>query len=214
MTVRPTTRRGSRARARLGAVLAGMAMCGVTALATGVTYGAFKTSTVNGSNSFATGSVALADNDAGTAMLSLSSARAGATDTGCIRLTYTGTLASEVRHFATVSGALASQLTLRVTRGTQSSPSFDSCTGFQADARDYYGKGAGVIYDGPLSGLPAGYEAGIVDPTDTAGTGTPTAESWDPSEVHTYRYAVTLAGDASNEGQTAAATFRWEARNR
>lgn len=196
-------------------LLVGMALCGVAAAAGGVTYGAFQTTTGNGPNSFGTGSVALADNDDGAAMLSLSSARPGATDTSCINLTYTGTIASEVRHYATVAGPLASQLHLRVTRGSPSSSSFDSCTGFQADARDYYGKGAGVIYDGPLADLPAAYDAGIVDPADTAGTGTPPPEVWEASETHAYRYAVTLGGDAaSTEAKTATATFHWQARNR
>lgn len=144
---------------------------------------------------------------------SLTSARLGATDTGCIRLTHTGTIGSEVRHYATIAGALAAQLQLRVTRGSDSSPSFDSCVGFQADARDYFGKGAGVIYDGPLSGLPATHAAGIVDPADVPGTGSPPTETWDASEAHSYRYALTLGGDATTEAQTASATFRWEARN-
>lgn len=189
--------------ARVRAALVAMVLCGAAAITGGVTYGAFATSTSNGPNSLATGSVTLGDNDAGAAMLSLTSARPGATDTGCIRLTHTGTIGSEVRHYATVAGALAAQLQLRVTRGSDSSPSFDSCVGFQADARDYFGKGAGVIYDGPLSGLPATHAAGIVDPADVPGTGSPPTETWDASEAHSYRYALTLGGDATTEAQTA-----------
>ena len=171
------------------------------------TYSAFSSQTSNSGNSFGAGTVQLTDNDAGTAMLSLSNAQPTAIDTSCILITYSGTLASTVRLYGTVSGSLASYLTLTVTRGTDSSPSFDSCSNFSPDGTNYIGAGNGVIYQGNLSAFPTTYAAGLVDPT----SGSP--ESWTTSETHTYRFVVTLQNDNAAQGQSATAAFTWEAQN-
>jgi predicted ribosomally synthesized peptide with SipW-like signal peptide len=171
------------------------------------TYSAFSSQTSSSGNSFAAGTVQLTDNDAGSAMLSLSNAQPTATDTSCILITYSGSLASTVRLYGAISGPLASYLTLTVTRGIDSSPSFDSCGGFTPDGTDFIGAGAGVIYQGNLSAFPANYAAGLVDPT----SGSP--ESWTTSETHAYRFAVTLQNDNAAQGQSATAGFTWEARN-
>jgi predicted ribosomally synthesized peptide with SipW-like signal peptide len=171
------------------------------------TYSAFSSQTSSSGNSFAAGTVQLTDNDAGSAMLSLSNAQPSASDTSCILLTYSGSLASTVRLYGTISGGLASYLTLTVTRGTDSSPSFDSCSSFTADGTDYIGAGNGVIYQGNLSAFPTTYAAGLVDPT----SGSP--ESWTTSETHSYRFVVTLQNDNAAQGSSATAAFTWEARN-
>ena len=95
---------------------------------------------------------------------------------------------------------------LTVTRGTDSSPSFDSCANFTPDATNYVGAGNGVVYSGPLSSFPASYAAGIVDPT----SGSP--ETWSQSEAHSYRFVVTLQDDNAAQGLTGNALFTWEAR--
>jgi hypothetical protein len=171
------------------------------------TFSAFSATTTNPNNSFASGTVAISDNDSGTAMLSLANASPGTSDTGCIKIDYTGTLSSTVRLYATVTGTLASYLTVVVTRGTDSSPSFDSCTSFTADATNYIGAGAGVIYNGLLSAYPANYTAGLVDPLP----GSP--ETWTTSETHSYKFVVTLVDDTAAQGLSSTAAFTWEARN-
>ena len=61
----------------------------------------------------------LTDNDSGAALLSLTAAGPGDTDTSCITVTYTGSLASSVRlHGATGGSGLADNLDLIVTRGS------------------------------------------------------------------------------------------------
>ena len=64
-----------------------------------------------------------------------------------------------------------------------------------------------MIYQGALSGFPATYAGGIVDPIP----GSP--ETWTASEARVYRFAVTLADDNAAQGQSATASFSWEARN-
>jgi len=176
-------------------------------LAVGVTFSTFSNTTSNSNDSFATGTVTLTDNDAGAAMLSLASAKPGNASTGCIKVTYTGSLDSTVRLYGTVSGSLAPCLQLTVTRGTDSAPSFASCTNFTADATNYIGAGAGVIYSGVLSGYPVSYGAGVVDPTSGA------PATWSTNAAHSYKFVVSLVNNPSAQGLSSTATFTWEARN-
>jgi hypothetical protein len=180
------------------------------AVAVGVTFAAFSATTSNPNDTFATGTVAITDNDAGGTMLSISSGKPGqpsGTSTGCIKVTYTGSLDSTVRLYATVAGTLAPYLQLTVTRGTDSAPSFASCTNFTADATNYIGQGAGVIFSGLLSAYPTNYAGGIVDPT----SGSP--ETWTTNEAHSYKFVISLNNNSSAQGLSSTATFTWEARN-
>jgi len=174
------------------------------------TWAALSATTASTGDSFASGTVALADNDSGTAMLSLSAAVPGNSDSGCITVSYTGSLASAVRLYGTTTGTgLDAYLDLKVTRGGFSGapPAFDSCTTFTADATDYIGSGSGVIYDGTLQGFPDGYAAGLVDPL-AAGP-----EAWTTSEAHVYKFQITLQANPSAQAKNATQTFTWEARN-
>lgn len=184
-----------------------LALVAVAVTAGSATYAAFSGTTSNTGNAFAAGSVVLADNDSGTAMLSLSGAKPGNSDTGCIRVSYTGSLSATVRLYASVSGALPQYLNVTVTRGTDPNPTFDSCASFTADGTNYIGAGAGVIYSGTLSAFPTTYAAGIVDPT----SGSPA--TWTNPTAHSYRIAVSLANNAAAQGLSGSASFTWEARN-
>lgn len=187
----------------------GLALLVVVAalLGRGITYSAFSGSASGSANRFSAGTVNLGDNDEGEMMLQLAGAQPGAADTGCIRVSYTGTLPATVRLHATTSGALAAFLAVVVTRGVDTTPEFDQCGGFVPDNVDYLGLGDGVVYSGTLAGFPAGWAAGLLDPP------TGTVESWVTGEVHSYRVSVTLANDAAAEGASASASFSWEARN-
>jgi hypothetical protein len=187
-------------------ILAGI----VLAVTVGYSAAAFFNTTSNSGDTFATGTVSITDNDAGTAMLSISNGKPGqpsATDTSCIKVTFTGSLDSTVRLYGNVSGSLASYLTLTVTRGTDSSPSFDSCTNFTADGTNYIGQGAGVIYKDVLSNYPGTWGAGFVDPT----SGSP--ETWTQNEAHSYKFVISLNNNPAAQGLSSTATFTWEARN-
>jgi hypothetical protein len=175
-------------------------------LVSAVTFAAFSNVTANGGNEVQAGTVTIADNDAGAAVLSLAAAQPGTSDTGCIQTTYTGSLDSNVRLYGAPSGALAPYLTLTVTRGGPT-PSFKSCTGFTADSANYIGQGAGVIYSGPLAGYPTA--GGAIDDPPTG-----TAETWSTGEAHSYKFVITLDDNIAAENQSATASFTWEARNK
>lgn len=178
-------------------------LVGIVGTVTGsATYAAFSSTTADGGNLIAAGTVVIGDNDAGGAMLSLAGALPGDSDTGCIQIAYSGTLDSTVRLYGSVAGALAPYLTLTVTRGNGA-----SCAAFAADATDYIGAGPGVVYSGALSAYPATYGGGIVDPIP----GSP--ETWTIGETHAYRFTAGLNPDPAAEGLSSTATFTWEARN-
>lgn len=138
---------------------------GLTCALSAGTVAAFTAVTSSETNEAEAGSVSLVDNDSGSAMLSLSNAGSGASDRSCIRVTSNGSLGTAVRLQATSTGALASHLRVKIARGSGAN-AFDDCVGFAVDPRDYYGLGAGVVYDGRLSDLPGDWATGIGDPSD------------------------------------------------
>lgn len=180
------------------------------ALAGTQTWAAYNATTASTANSFASGSVTLTDNDSDTAMLTLAAAVPGNSDSGCITVSYTGSLASAVRLYGTTTGTgLDAYLDLKVTRGSFSGapPTFDSCTNFTADATNYLGAGNGVIYNGTLLAYPDDYATATIDPP----TGGP--ETWTTSETHAYKLQITLQDNVAAKGKSATQTFTWEARN-
>jgi hypothetical protein len=107
-----------------------------------------------------------------------------------------------VRLYGTVTGTAAAHLILTVTRGTDSSPSFDSCANFTADATDHIGAGPGVVWTGLLSTFPSTWAAGVVDPA-----------TWTTSEAHSYKFVVSPVDRAAAEGLSSTFSPSWEARN-
>ncbi len=206
---RSRTRAGAPALSRRRRVLTAMLMLGLTGLIAGMgSYAAFNSTTSNTGDTFQAGTVSITDNHNATALISLANAKPGDTDTGCIQVSYSGTLSATVKLYGSGTGSLAPYLNLTVTRGTDSSPSYRSCTNFTADANNYIGQGNGVIYSGTLSAFPSSYAAGISDPAVGGGT-----ETWTNPEAHSYKFTVTAQDVNASQGLTGAASFTWEARN-
>lgn len=186
-----------------------LVVLGLIGIVAGIgTWSAFSDTTSNDNNTFAAGTVTITDDDGGsTPIFNLSGMAPATTDSGCIKVTYTGSLASSVRLYGATSGTgLDQYLDLKVTRGT-SSGTFDGCGTFSADGTDYLGQGAGVVYNGTLQGFPDNYAAGLVDPT----SGSP--EVWTNPETHAYKFQVTLQDNTGAQGKNATQQFTWEARN-
>jgi hypothetical protein len=161
---------------------------------------AFTATTSNGANSFATGNVVISSSP-GTALFSVTGLTPGATGSACIRVSYTGTLASAIRIYGTspsTTNSLSSYINIQIEQttgsGTVTGP---SCAGFGASTS---------IYNSTLSSFGSTY-------TDwTSGLA-----AWSPSGAATrdYRFTYTLSGSAPNGtmNSTAAITFNWEAQN-
>lgn len=199
------------------AVWAGVALLTISLASAvmGWTWSLFTATFNEGSNSFATGTVVIGDNDGATAMLAISGGLPGAFDEGCITVTYSGSLAATVKLYGAQTAAstpsLAQYLDLKITRGTFSSaPAFDACTTFTPDATDYVGAGSGVIYSGTLASFDAaytGFSNGLADPYAT------TPEVWTTAESHVYKIRVTVQNNAAAAGLNVTQTFSWEAQN-
>jgi hypothetical protein len=201
-------RKPERKREGIGSRLALTALVlGLLGTIAGVgTWSAFSATTDNSGNSFASGTVAIGDDDSGSAMLSLSNAKPGDSDAACIVVDYTGSLPASVTLYGSTGGTgLDQYLDLTVTRGTKSS-GFDACGDFNPDATDYIGAGPGVVYSGTLQGYPNGYGAGI---TDAPGA----VENWTNGETHAYKFVVSVQNDGAAQGLNANQVFTWEARN-
>ena len=172
----------------------------VGAVATAGAFSAFSSQTDNPDNQITAGTVSIQDNDAAGALYSIAAAKPNDPKENCIEVEYTGSLPADV-HLYRVPGALGSLGTyanIKVEYGTQASPSFPSCTGFNA---------AGTLYDGDLPGLATAYAGGYA--------ATPGADGdWDANEKLVYRVTVSIDDNSAAEGLTTGAhSLRWESRN-
>lgn len=192
---------------KLAATIAVLAGCAV--LASAVTWSNLNATATNPSNSFAAGTVAIGSNSGSSAVLSLTNAKPGAVSTGCIKVSYTGTLGANVKLYGSGGGTGLNQyLTLVVTRGTFSgSPTAGSCTGFSADNTNYISQGAGVIYSGTLAAWPGSASTALVDPTAAS------PATWTTGNSHGYELQATLQSNAAGQGLTGSETFTFEADN-
>jgi len=199
---------GRRALSAIAVKLAAsLAVLGGASLLVGVTWSNLNATATNPSNSFSTGSVLVASNSPTSAVLSLSNAKPGNVSTGCIRITYTGTLGAELKLYATGTGTGLNQyLKLVLTRGSFSgTPASGSCAGFTADATNYIAQGAGIIYSDTLAALPSNAASALADPT------TANPATWSPGSTHGYQFQVTVVSDGAAQGLNGRETFTFEA---
>ena len=178
-------------------------IAGVVATAAGFgVFAAYSATTSNTGNSFGSGSVAIGDNDGGSAALySGSNKKPGDSVTSCIQVTYTGTLAAGVRLYTPSTITDGSAFNLTVERGTQSTGAFPGCGDFSPGS---------VAYDGPLGSFPTTYATGI--------PGKAAAAAWAQNDSVAYRFTITVNDDPTPNAHTSttftgAHEFTWEARN-
>ena len=196
---------------RVRKVLVTMLVVGVAGSVAGTgTFSAFSSTTSNPSNAFTAGTVTISDNDSGSSMLSLSNAKPNDSTTGCITVTYSGSLSSNVRLYASTTGTLAPYLNLTVTQGggtpigTSNVPFGSACTNFTADTS------GSQIYSGTLSNFASTYtnfSSGLALTNLSAST------TWSQNNFRVYKFVVSLANDNNAQGLSSTATFTWEADN-
>ncbi len=168
------------------------------------TWAALSGSTANTGNAFSAGTVALTDNDGGsTPMFTFTNQRPGVVDNSCIRVNYAGTLSATVKLYGSIAGTLAPYVNVTVTRGTDSSPAFDSCTSFIA-GRDQLQR------PGQRGAL---LRAAVVVPDQLRGRADGPGGLLDLQHHASYRISVQIADDNAAQGLSSTATFTWEARS-
>ena len=175
-------------------ILGGVAVVG--------TLSAFSATTSNTDNSFAAGTVTLADNDSGAVLYSVSNQKPGASTVKCIKLTYTGSLDADVKLFTpSTVNASAQYINLTIEKGTSDTSTFPNCGTFTAQS---------TIYTGTLATFAAtknSYANGIL-----AFPGSQTA--WALNDTLVYRFTLSVQDDNAAQGAGSGLhTFTWEARN-
>ena len=199
-----STRRPRRRSTRaitLGAVATGLVASG--ALVWGASYSAFSATTSNGSNNWSAGTVALTDDGNNTAMFNATNLKPGSTDSKCIAVTSSGSVASAVKLYgtgATTTKALSSSLNLTVVQGTGGN--YGSCTGFTPLSS------GSAVYTGTL----ASFGTAATNYSTGLGTWAPTGTA---SETRVYKitYGLDTSTPNSVQGGTASIGFTWEAQN-
>ena len=172
------------------------------------TFSAFSSSTENPGNNFDAGTVAISDNDANSALYNVTNRKPGQSAEKCIKVTYAGTLASDVKIYNpdAVNASVADYTNLVITSGTGDA---SDCSDFAADV-----SGSGV-YSGELDDFQSShnsYANGLVD--------NPLAKTkWDANDTVTYKFSATLQdNNAANSGTgtgyaSGAHEYVWEAHN-
>jgi hypothetical protein len=180
------------------AVMAGVAVF--------TTSAAFTATTSNPGNQIEAGTVAIGDSDAGTGTLYNALNQKPGSGNGptaaCIRVTYSGSLASAVKLYSSAVSN-GSNFRLKVERGDSlSSPAANmNCTGFNPTS---------VPFDATLNTFPTTYAGGI--------DGKAAAGAWSTGDSVDYRFTIYTVDDTTPNAHTTskdsgAHSFTWEAQN-
>ena len=171
-------------------------------VAAGGVFGFFSATTQNAGNEISTGTVALTDNDGGSAQFNVKNAKPGDSWTRCIKVSYAGTLPADVHHYLQATQSpIALYLHLKLEEGTQTPAVFPDCTGFTS---------ATTLFDAGVPAYPGkNFENGSV--TSPAGQ-----LFWLPGDSVVFRTTLTLSDAAPDTVQGITGgnlTVVWEARN-
>jgi hypothetical protein len=182
----------------------------VLALMAGVavftTSAAFTATSSNPGNRIQAGTVAIGDSDAGTGVLYNALNQKPGSGNGptaaCIRVTYSGSLASAVKLYSSAISD-GSSFRLKVERGDSlSSPAANmNCTGFNSTS---------TPFDATMDTFPTTYAGGI--------DGKAGGAAWSSSDSVDYRFTVYTVDDTTPNAHTSAKdtgahSFTWEAQN-
>jgi len=148
-----------------------VAVLGAAAMVWHASYAAFSGTTRSSGNSWSTGSVALSDDDAGSARFQATNMTPGSTDTKCIKVTANASVPGIVKGYAVnpVPSAAGLEDHVMVTVAEGNGGTFASCTGFTPS-------GQNLVTNMPLSTLATfhDYAGGMGGWAVTAGTQTRT----------------------------------------
>jgi predicted ribosomally synthesized peptide with SipW-like signal peptide len=169
------------------------------------TYSAFTATTTNSGNSFAAGTVAIQDDSGLSTPLfnAITNQAPSASTAKCIRIKYTGSLASTV-HFYIPSAANGDKFQIKVERGSGLSDLLTrgSCTGFSASST--------AFAQADLTGFPTAYSGGVAGKASDA--------AWAQNDAIDYRFTLYVKDDSTPDAHTTATStgafaITWEAQS-
>ncbi len=178
---------------RVAAIAVALLM--LTVLVVNRSQAAFSDTTVNTPNSFATGSVAISDDDAWSALFTATDMSPGNPVVDCVTVTYSGSLTpADVRMYGTSAGALAPFLDTTIEIGTGGN--FGNCTGFTPTS---------TLYTGTLDNYSTTHTNWATGLAAFTAAANPT--------VRTFRFTVDVQNNPAAQSQSATADFTWEAQD-
>jgi hypothetical protein len=197
---------------RSGKVLAAAVPLGI--IASGVlvwqaSFAAFSATTTNPNNTFSAGTVTLTDNrQPSTVMFNPTGLKPGSTGSACIKVTYNGSLAANVKMYVapadltTSSGTnLAQYLTVQIAEGTGNAT---DCSDFAGGTNIYNPTGSGDLTKtlSAFSTASGNFATGV---SSFAPTGA--------AQAKTYKVTYWLQDNSAAAGMNSTAKFTWEAQN-
>lgn len=175
---------------RLSAVAAAFLM--LTILTVARSKAAFTTTSQNTGSQWSTGTVALTDDDSGSAMFNVTGMTPGVPSTACLTVTYSGSIVPvNVVLYGSTTGSLATYIDTVIEVG--SGGSFASCSGFSATS---------TLYSGTLANFSATRNSYANGVTAFAAAANPTSR--------TIRITTTLQNNNAAQGLSSTATFTFE----
>jgi hypothetical protein len=159
---------------------------------------AFFDTTVNTGNTWSAGTVILTDDDAGSAMFTVTNMSPLATVTECIVVTYSGTMLPSDVNLYGVSGGTGLDAYLDVTVEEGTGGEFGDCNAFGG-----FSPTSTIFATNTLNNFATNH----TNFTNGVGAWLPAANP----ESRTYRFTVTLQDNNLAQGLNATATFTWEA---
>jgi predicted ribosomally synthesized peptide with SipW-like signal peptide len=191
--------RGVKRKLLLTLVILGL----VASVAAYGTYSAFTATTTNSGNSFATGTVVISQHAGSTTLYTGTNKKPADPAVACVRVTYTGSLDSTVKLYASVGITNGTIFNLKVERGSgiTSPDNTMNCTGFTAST---------TAYDGAIGSLGTTFAGGV--------TGKAAGATWVTNDSVDYRFTITVNDDTTPNAHTSATgtgshSFTWEAQN-
>lgn len=182
-------------------VLLTTAVVGATCAVAGLgVFAAFTATTSNTGNSITSGTVAISDSDSGVALYTLPGVGPGSSIARCIKVTYSGSLSSNVRLYRSNTITNGTQFNLQIERGTGLTGTAGACTGFGTP---------NTVYNGDLQTLGTDWATA----PDARG-----GAAWAAGDVVDYRFTVSVPDDPTPNAHTtpvssSSHSFTWEARN-
>jgi hypothetical protein len=192
---------GSKLRKSLLTLVAVGGLGAVTGLGT---FSAFSATTTNSGNNISSGTVKIDQHTGATTLYSATNRGPGQTTTGCVRVTYSGSLtASAVKLYVSSGISNGDKYNLKVERGSglTTLDGTMSCAGFSASS---------TAFDNTLDQVPTAYGGGI--------DGKASAATWAQNDSIDYRFTITVVDDPTPNAHTTPNssgnhTFTWEARS-
>src|SRR3954447_15991516 len=184
---RPQMRTDSRKRIILLTIAVRVMLVALIAVGS---FAAFTATTTNTGNNISSGTVAISQHAGATTLYNITNQKPGQSTQKCIRVTYTGSLQSNVELYVSSGITNGTLYNIQVERGSglTTLDGTMSCAGFTPTTTAFTA--------GALGTFPTSYATGV--------DGKPAAAAWNTNDSVDYRFTITQNDDATANAHTTA----------